>query len=635
MDAALQDRRRIVVAIAVFVACPLYVLCGLTHVCMGGHMEHPPYPVLDYAIDASWVLLFVVSSVFCWKSNLHFRKTVFICVVLLLVSRMALGSGGGGLFALELPLLLVLFFAAVRSLFGRARDWRTAPPAEKKVHRARILRFWAIAAAVLVGGGFLVWAGIHIYRLARQAAAPRVQVSTVPFADDIVLEPGDACVFVLPNGKSVAVWCARNTGILSSFRGTGIDLGYGEKPFEHLKWEEIRLPEGGTTYGEYLSYIRSGGVLDGGGITPSEYILYVDPYRISLKEKDLNDRNLPITVSVRLATDKERRHGRAEREYYMQALSSANPKERLEAVLELGQLVSLGSIHAGDPVEIANAIRPLLKDPDPEVRKEALVRLHVMGDDEALLEMLTPRPPDEYLKPNWAWTIAGWADKASERVPKQVLSYFQTDDPALHEFALAFFSCYKIPYPAAQPYVERNLDSPSPAVRAAAASAIRFTCDPRQAAKLIYKALGDTSQPVLLEALRDASYFNDSVPIDRIIRLLGHESPEVRLGATRALDCCRDPAAIGPLLAATHDADPQVRASAAVSLGRIGEPKAYPRLMALLEDDSPQVRQSAINGLRWLGNKDAVPAILRLRDQDPDEHVRAMARRTVRELSGQ
>ena len=318
--------------------------------------------------------------------------------------------------------------------------------------------------------------------------------------------------------------------------------------------------------------------------------------------------------------------------HYMGNLSSLDPQKRLEAVNELGEMVSLGSRYAGNPVEVANAIRPLLKDSDPKVREEALVRLRVMGDDDALLEMLTPRPADEYLQPNWAWTIAGWARKDSERVPKQVLSYFATDDLRLHEFALAFFSCYEMQYFAAQPHVARLLKSPLPAVRAAAASAIRFTCDRKQAVELLCVALDDTSERVLVEALKDANWFNGSIPVKRLTRLLDHKNPEVREYAAFALDCCRSPQVIEPLLAATRDPKPKVRAQAAVSLGRIGDGKAYPRLLAMLADEAAEVRESAINGLRWLGNAEAVPAIKKLQHDDPNEDVRQMARRTVKEL---
>ena len=626
-----KDFRRVVASLALLVACPLYVLCGLRHVCMAGHMQHPPYPVTDIVLDAVWVGAFLLAGVLSWKSNFHLRRMLVLLVVLLLSSRLLLGSGGGILFIVELPVLLILLIVSVRNLFGGAKDWDTVPLPEKRAHRRKVLRRWAIALAVMVGAGLLAWGGTELYWFVRRATTPRVQVASVPFSRDFVLKAGDAYVFELPNGKTVAVWCENRGGIARAVRGHDLDISYGEKPFQTLEYERIPLPEGnGYTSGDLISYIRSSGTTESGD--EFEYVLYVGEYRIGLKEKGVGDDGIPLVVTVRQATEKEQLHGHAERAHYMNQLSSPDPQKRLEAVHELSGLVFVGSRYAGDPGEVVNAIRPLLKDPDSQVRKKVLDCLRSMGDEDSLLEMLTPRPADEYLQPNWGWTIAGWAKKDSERVPKQVLSYFETDDPRLHEFALAFFSCYRLEYFAAQPHVARLLKSPLPAVRAAAASAIRSTCDEKQAVELLRIALDDTSDSVLVEALKQANWFHGSIPVERLTRHLGHKNPEVREKATYALDCCRSPQAVEPLLAATHDINAKVRAQAAVSLGRVGDAKAYSRLLEMLSDKDAEVRESAVNGLRWLGKAEAIPAIEKLQDDDPNESVRQMAGRTVSEL---
>lgn len=202
----------------------------------------------------------------------------------------------------------------------------------------------------------------------------------------------------------------------------------------------------------------------------------------------------------------------------------------------------------------------------------------------------------------------------------------------LHEFALAFFSCYKIPYPSAQPYVTKYLKSDNPDVRAAAASAIRYTCDRRVAVSLLYEALSDTSDKVLMEALKDLSYFSGSIPIQRLLSLLSHKNPEVREKVAYALDCCGNPAVVAALLVATRDENVRVRAQVAVSLGRIGDLSVYERLLELLGDESADVRTSAVIGLRCLGQGAAINAIKKLTIDDPDEGVREVAIRTVREL---
>ena len=402
-------------------------------------------------------------------------------------------------------------------------------------------------------------------------------------------------------------------------------------PFKRLQREEVALPGGGVTSGEYLSYIRQGPVITSGD--SREYVLYVDKYCLSISEAEGQTGDaLLLMVSARMATEMEMIPRKREREHYLHALHANDPKTRHEAIHELGMMVAMGSMYAGNPLEIADAIRPFLKDSDEEVRNEALVRLRVMGDDDALLEMLTPRPIPEFVERNGAWTIAGWCRKDSERVPKHVMTYFETDDPKLHEFALAFFSCYDTSDATAQPLVVKYLKSDVPEVRAAAASAIRFACDQTTAVSLLQEALGDRSDKVLLEALKDVSYFNDSIPAQRIISHLTSHNPEVRAQAAYALESCRNPAAVEPLLLATQDEKSSVRAQAAVSLGRIGNVMAYGRLLELLKDESADVRESAVNGLRWMGQRDAIEAIMALADDDPNENVRQMAKRTAREL---
>ena len=183
----------------------------------------------------------------------------------------------------------------------------------------------------------------------------------------------------------------------------------------------------------------------------------------------------------------------------------------------------------------------------------------------------------------------------------------------------------QIPYTPAQPYVVKYLKSGVPEVRAAAASAIRFTCDRKTASLLLYEALGDPSDKVLLETLKEVSCFNENIPVQRIISLMTNENPEIRERAAYALDCCQNPAAVEPLLFATRDETPRVRAQAAVSLGRIGDAKAYGRLLELLKDSDANVRESAVNGLRWMGRRDAIEAVAALAENDPSDNVRQMA----------
>ena len=274
--------------------------------------EHAPYPVSDLALDAVWVFALLLASGLSWKSNLHLRRTTLLLVLLLLSSRLLLGSGGGILFLIELSVLLIVLLISIRNLFGGAKDWDAVPLSEKKSHRKKVLRRWAIAIMVVVVTGLLGWGGSKVYWFVRRAAVPRVEVSEVPFSRDFTLKPGDAYTFDLPNGKTVSVWCEKRGGIATALTGSDLDLEYGEKPFETLDYERVPLPEGGGyELGELVSYIRSDGTTQCGD--ELEYILYVEEYRVGLKRKGTDDNRIPLIVTVRRASEKEQLHGDAER----------------------------------------------------------------------------------------------------------------------------------------------------------------------------------------------------------------------------------------------------------------------------------------------------------------------------------
>jgi hypothetical protein len=269
-----RSTRRMVVAVAILIALPLYIMCGFMHVCMAGHMQHAPYPVWHYMIDGTWIFCFVLSAVLSWKSNLRLRRTIFMMVTILFLSRLVLGSGGGTLFLIELPLVIALAFIAARNLFSGAPD-RTQDSEElRRSRRRKIVRGWALAGAILVGGSFIVWAGIQCYWFFKAKMAQQVTFVTLPASQEIFLSPGDACTIQLPNNKTVALWRGSQSGFAAVFGGA--DLNYGEVPFRQLESEEIHLPDGGMTHGEYRSYIRQGPVLQGNGTW--DYILYVDQW---------------------------------------------------------------------------------------------------------------------------------------------------------------------------------------------------------------------------------------------------------------------------------------------------------------------------------------------------------------------
>jgi HEAT repeat protein len=592
-------------------------------------MQHPPYPAADLIGDAIWVGVFVLSSVLCWKSNLHLRRTIPLLLLFLLSSRLLLGSGGGMLFLVELPVLLVLLIVSVRNLFGGAKDWDAVPPAEKTAHRRKVRHRWAIAMSVILGAGLLGWGGTKLYWFVRRATTPSVRIASVPFSRDLVLKAGEACSFVLPNDKTVAVWCENRGGIARAMTGHDLDLAYGEKPFQTLEWEKIPLPErNGYTFGDLISYIRSGGTIQSND--EFEYVFYVGEYRVGLKEKRVGDDCINMTVVVRQATEKEKLHGNAEREHYVKQLKSDDSSKRLAAIEQLQEMAVVGSMYAGDPKDMIATMRPLTEDRDPKIQAAARLYLCQMGDEKSLLALVTPEPKGEWRSSGGASRIAHWCVRhKSPAVSKHVLSFFEANDETLLLFAVAFFARTDDPVPKPQMLIA--LRHKSPEIRATAVPAIRFLCKPQETASHLIPLLHDPSKQVVLAALLEANWVSQAIPPGELTRLLQDHDPEVRRMAAYALESCRSPVVIDPLLEATKDSAASVRAQAAVSLGRIAEPKAYTRLLEMLADGDAEVRESAVNGLRWLGNAAAIPAVKKLQD-DPDKNVRQMAKRTVGEL---
>jgi len=49
--------------------------CYFHHVCMGGHMQHPPYPAWHYAMDAGWALAVLFAAI--WMRQIR----VSLCIL--------------------------------------------------------------------------------------------------------------------------------------------------------------------------------------------------------------------------------------------------------------------------------------------------------------------------------------------------------------------------------------------------------------------------------------------------------------------------------------------------------------------------------------------------------------------------
>ncbi len=280
-----QKIRRWTVSGLLLLAAPLYVVCGLSHVCMCGHMEHGPYSFIHMLNDYAWIFAMVISCVFCWKSDMYGRWTVFFICVFLGLSRVLLGSGGSVFFLFEIPLLIWLIVLAIRGFFKGAKDWRQATVEEWRRHYKRTWRIFFVSLGIAIALVLAVWGGYHLWWGIRRALVPRVQVTARPFTGNYMMKPGDAYVFKLPGGKELAVWCVKNKYRGMSGFDEELEIKFGEQSFHEKAYDEA-------------SYVHSGSTTQYGS-DAFEYHLGVAGNSVDLKEKPMIDGKLPIEVNVR------------------------------------------------------------------------------------------------------------------------------------------------------------------------------------------------------------------------------------------------------------------------------------------------------------------------------------------------
>ena len=69
--------------------------CFRGHICMGGHMEHPPYSPRDYGLDIGWALCLVVAALVARWQRLSLSIGFGAVIFFILSYRFLFGSMGG------------------------------------------------------------------------------------------------------------------------------------------------------------------------------------------------------------------------------------------------------------------------------------------------------------------------------------------------------------------------------------------------------------------------------------------------------------------------------------------------------------------------------------------------------------
>lgn len=112
-----QDRFRKLACLCAILATPGFVLCGIEHFCMDGHMAHPPYPQWAKCSDAAYILLIGAGAVFSARSNTQSRGWMTATLLLMLFPRFLMSAGG-----LDFIAIPPLWFFAIRGLLRRDPD---------------------------------------------------------------------------------------------------------------------------------------------------------------------------------------------------------------------------------------------------------------------------------------------------------------------------------------------------------------------------------------------------------------------------------------------------------------------------------------------------------------------------------
>jgi len=135
-----RDRRRFVSIGLVLLSIPFYIICTLRHVCMAGHMKHPPYFLMDGINDGIWLGCLIAAGTMAMGANLPGKRALLISLSVPVALRLG-GAGAFMVFLAELPLLACALFIVLGSFIWPSKA--TASP-------SRPLPLGWIAAAVAI-----------------------------------------------------------------------------------------------------------------------------------------------------------------------------------------------------------------------------------------------------------------------------------------------------------------------------------------------------------------------------------------------------------------------------------------------------------------------------------------------------
>jgi HEAT repeat protein len=258
--------------------------------------------------------------------------------------------------------------------------------------------------------------------------------------------------------------------------------------------------------------------------------------------------------------------------------------------------------------------------------KLRLVRLSGKPEDELRILVDALDSPLAELGAAALRELAGLPEERRRSAAPLVLKRAESGSETFRAQAIALF-LGRVSTPEAEETLVRAARDPSPAVRRAAASALK-TSPAARALETLVGLLEDRDSEVRLAAIDALGTAKREGAVAALAGLIAREADGgVVEKAVDALGAIGSPAAVEPLLALLgRTGRKEVRWSCISSLGKIGDPRAAPLLRPYLDvSRTPEVRLIALAALGKLKDSAAVPAMGSILKGDRDEALRLEA----------
>ncbi len=209
------------------------------------------------------------------------------------------------------------------------------------------------------------------------------------------------------------------------------------------------------------------------------------------------------------------------------------------------------------------------------------------------------KDPDKDVRSEAVWALGDLGDKAA--APSLIAALKDHHEDVRYAAVRALGN---LGDKAAVPPLIAALNDPNKDVRSEVVKALGALKDKAAVPPLI-AALNDPDIDVRSEVVWTLENLGDKAAVPPLIAALNDQNRDVRSGAALVLGNLRDKAALSPLIKMLNDRNEDVRYAAARALGHLGDKAAVPPLIAALNDPDKYVCCEAAEALRKLGRETA------------------------------